>query len=61
MTKDTQRKIYNLNAKLPQEYKEMLEEIVDYYRSNIEVGRVGISDVLQNLIKTKHQELSKEK
>ena len=59
--KENSKKIYNLNAKLPIENKEMLEEIVGHYRSKIEVGKVSISDVLQNLIKTKYDEIQKGK
>ena len=58
---ENQKKVYNLNAKLPIENKEMLEEIVEFYRSKIEIGKVSISDVIQNLIKTKYEEVQKEK
>lgn len=59
--KENQKKIYNLNAKLPIENKEMLDEIVEFYRSKIEVGKVSIADVLQSLIRTKYEEIQKEK
>jgi lipopolysaccharide biosynthesis glycosyltransferase len=58
---ESQKKIYNLNAKLPIENKEMLEEIVEFYRSKIEIGKVSISDVIQNLIKTKYEEIQNKK
>lgn len=58
--KENQKKIYNLNAKLPIENKEMLDEIVDFYRSKIEIGKVSISDVLQSLIRTRYEEIKKE-
>lgn len=58
---ESTKKIYNLNAKLPYENKQMLEEIVEFYRSKIEIGKVSISDVLQNLIKTKYDEIQREK
>lgn len=58
---ENQKKVYNLNAKLPIENKEMMEEIVEFYRSKIEIGKVSISDVIQSLIKTKYEEIQKEK
>jgi hypothetical protein len=58
---ENQKKSYHLNAKMPIENKEMLEEIVEFYRSRIEIGKVSISDVLQNLIKTKYDEIQKQK
>ena len=58
--KENQKKIYNLNAKLPIENKEMLDEIVEFYRSKIEVGKVSIADVIQSLIKTKYEEIKKD-
>lgn len=58
---ESPKKNYNLNAKLPYENKQMLEEIVEFYRSKIEIGKVSISDVLQNLIKTKYDEIQRDK
>ena len=59
--KENQKKIYNLNAKIPIENKEMMEEIVEFYQSKIEIGKVSISDIIQNLIRTKYEEIKKEK
>lgn len=58
--KDNSKKLYHLNAKLPTEYKEMVEKITEHYQSKIEIGRVNQTDVIQNLIKTKFEEISKE-
>jgi len=58
--KENQKKLYHLNAKLPTEYKEMVEKITDYYRSRIEVGRVNQTDVIQDLIRKKYEEIQNE-
>ncbi|MGE7782190.1 hypothetical protein ACQKL0_20075 [Peribacillus sp. NPDC097264] len=55
--KETPKKLYHLNAKLPIEYKEMVEQITEYYRSKIEIGRVSQGDVIQDLIKKKYEEI----
>lgn len=55
--KENPKKIYHLNAKLPFEYKQMVEKITDHYRSKIEIGRVNQTDVIQDLIRKAYEKI----
>lgn len=55
--KENQKQIYHLNAKLPFEYKQMVEKITEHYRSKIEIGRVNQTDVIQDLIRKAYEEV----
>lgn len=55
--KESTKKLYHLNAKLPSEYKEMVEKITEHYRSKIEIGRVNQTDVIQDLIRKAYEEI----
>lgn len=57
--KENEKKIYHLNAKLPNEYKHMVEKLTEHYRSKIEIGRVNQTDVIQDIIKKAYEEIQK--
>ena len=53
--------MFQLNARVPDETKEQLDAIVEHYRSQIIVGRVSQSHVLQDIIKKAYEDIKKQK
>lgn len=52
--------MFQLNARVPQETKDQLDRIVEYYRSQITIGRVSQGQVLQDIIKKSFEQIEKE-
>lgn len=53
--------MFQLNARVPQETKDQLDSIVEYYRSQMTIGRVSQGQVLQDIIKKTYEQIEKEK
>lgn len=52
--------MFHLNARVPQETKDQLDKIVEYYRAKLTVGRVSQGHVLQDIIKKAFEQIEKE-
>ncbi|WP_404428052.1 hypothetical protein LG296_21280 (plasmid) [Ureibacillus chungkukjangi] len=53
--------MFQLNARVPEETKEQLDVIVEHYRSQVTVGRVSQSHVLQDIIKKAYEDIKNKK
>lgn len=53
--------MFQLNARVPQETKNQLDSIVEYYRSQMIIGRVSQGQVLQDIIRKTYEQIEKEK
>jgi hypothetical protein len=53
--------MFQLNARISEEARQQLDSIVEYYRSNLPIGKVSKAEVLQDLIKKTYEQIEKQK
>jgi hypothetical protein len=50
---------YQLNARVSEETKKQFDEIVEWYRKQLKIGKVSKSEVLEDLIRSSYGQVKK--